>query len=283
MIEQKALNIHRFHRLMKASEEQWVLNISDVHFDSKNCDRKLLKKHLREAEEREALVLINGDWLDVMGCKHDPRSLPNDIRPEYNKAGGAYLDLVMEDSYEFLKKYNLDMLFTYGNHCTNIIKRQQIDPLKGIVKMLTNDRIHLGAYQGALIMHFQRPNSSAMYSSKWFYHHGAGGGAKRSKGILNADILVSQNSWADVITSGHDHNKWSLPYTVKTLCENNFTWKERRIDILRTGSYKKKAVDFGFAIEKDFNTPSLGGYWVKYKIHGGSDDRKLLRFIEEAR
>jgi hypothetical protein len=275
-------NIHYYSRKFKQSEDFWVLNVSDVHYDSKNCDRKLLKKHFDLAKKRNAFILINGDWLDVMGMKHDPRSIPNDIRPEYMKAGGSYLDLVIQDSYEFLKNYKENIgLITYGNHETNIVRRQQIDPLKYLAALLNDgeETVKLGGYQGAVIFKLCRTKTN--YCSKWYYHHGSGGGAKRSKGILNADLLVSQNSWADVITCGHDHQKWHLPFEVKHLNDKAMGWIKKRIDILRTGSYKKKSNAFGWEVEKDFNEPTLGGYWVKYNFVGS--DCKLDKTVIEAK
>ncbi len=278
-------NIHQLDINMKQSEEHYVLNISDVHFDSKNCDRKLLKKHLDLAKERNATVFINGDWLDVMGCNRDPRSTPNDILPKYNKPGGSYLDLVVEDSYKFLKEYNdLNIILSFGNHETNIIKRQQFDPLKLLAHYVnySGGNLTLGAYTGAIVMRFKRGTSNQRQTINWFYHHGSGGGAKRSKGILNADILVSQNSWADIITSGHDHNKWHLPFTAKHLSPFTHEWITRKVDILRTGSYKKKPVDFSWAVERDFNEPTLGGWWVKFKWENRGKDRYVKTTIEEA-
>ena len=215
-----------------------------------------------------------------MGMKYDPRSIANDIRPEYMASDASYLDLVVSDAVDFLKNYKDNiMMISFGNHETNIVRRQQTDPLKRIWRELggKDSGIHLGAYRGALILNFQAYKDSGRSVSKIYYHHGAGGGAKRSKGILNADLLVSQNSWADVIVSGHDHQKWHLPFEVKTLGVNNDKWVKKRIDILRTGSYKKKSDDFGWEIEKDFNEPTLGGYKITYSWQ----DKKIKKQITE--
>jgi len=51
-------NVHIFN---VPEGEKKVLLISDIHWDNPHCDRKLLKKHLDEALEINADVLINGD------------------------------------------------------------------------------------------------------------------------------------------------------------------------------------------------------------------------------
>ena len=89
---------------IETGERQYVLILSDVHYDSKNCDRAMLTKHLKQAQERGAKVFLNGDFLDLMGGKYDPRNtLPGGLRPEYR--GTDYFDLVIEDAVEFLKPY----------------------------------------------------------------------------------------------------------------------------------------------------------------------------------
>lgn len=274
--------------MMSGKEEQWVLNVSDVHFDSRKCDRKLFKKHLDQALERDAWILINGDFLDVMGAKKDPRSIPSHIRPEYMKDGRPYFDLVIEDAVKFLTPYvkNIKIL-GYGNHETNIVKRQEFDPMKYLHDYLNRVEgadIQLSAYNGATICKFQRTKQGCRYIKKIFHHHGFGGNAQRSKGILSADLLVAQNPWADIITSGHDHQKWSLPYTIRTLNVLNDTWERRRIDIVRSGSYKMKSDDFGWEVEKNFMEPTLGGFWIKFRWEWirSKNTHNLVHEIHEA-
>ena len=50
-----------------------LMVISDVHWDSKDCDRKLLKKHLNSALEQDAAIIIIGDFFDLMEGRNDMR------------------------------------------------------------------------------------------------------------------------------------------------------------------------------------------------------------------
>lgn len=96
-INEHARNVHSVHRTLNANEPAYTLFLSDVHYDSTRCDRAMLKRHLDLALERNALVHLNGDWLDLMGGKYDPRNtLPGGLRPEYR--GQDYFDRVIEDS-----------------------------------------------------------------------------------------------------------------------------------------------------------------------------------------
>ena len=244
---------------------------SDVHWDSKKCDRDLFKKHLKKAEENEALVFINGDFFDLMQGRYDPRSGKYDIRPEYKHAN--YIDQVINDGAEVLSKYKVKYIIGQGNHETGILKRLETNPSERLVERIkyNGGEAYLGGYSGWIILENQ---SSEVRGSKTTtrlkYHHGAGGG-KRSKGILSADIDRAENPDADILCKGHDHNKWHLPTSVRRINRTHDIINED-IHILRTGSYKKRSDNFsGWDIERDFNNPRLGGWFItirKYKKDG---------------
>lgn len=250
------------------------MQLSDIHFDSIKCDRKLLKKHLKEAEEKEALVFINGDLLDVMGCHQDPRSKYSDVRPEYLVT--HYLDAVIEDTINFLSKFNVKYFIGQGNHETNIYQRMHTDPTKRVVEGLKSKGLDatMGGYSGWVIYQLQRGKNCGHCTLKQFYHHGYGGNAPRSKGVLKVDINMKNHPDADIITTGHDHNNWYLPVTVQRLTPN-FNIKQSVVHNIDTGSYKKLGDGFGgWATEKGFANPTLGGWWTELGIKRTFKDGK---------
>jgi len=116
-VESLGSNIHRISHEVASTHTSTYLLLSDVHYDSLSCDRKLLKKHLDQAKEHNAQVLIFGDWFDVMGCYGDPRSKSNEIRQDYMSKDFSYLDMVIEDSIEFLQPYpDADVLCRGHDH-----------------------------------------------------------------------------------------------------------------------------------------------------------------------
>ena len=121
----KAVNqINPRFTVIYADKELRTLQLSDVHYDSKECDRDLLDKHLKEAEKIGALVFINGDWFDLMQGKKDPRGSYTSLRPEYKAAN--YLDLVIQESADYLSQFNLQFIIGRGNHETNITERSNL-------------------------------------------------------------------------------------------------------------------------------------------------------------
>lgn len=250
---------------VKSGWEQYFLLTSDNHWDSTKCARKLLKKHFDQAKERDAQIIINGDWFDVMQGKWDPRGNYSDLRPEY--ATATYLDDVVKDAYEFLKQYKANILIIgNGNHETNITKRHATNLIDKLVFMLNTDKdskeVLMGAYEGWITFHFNEGGNRR--SKRMFYHHGYGGNAPRSKGMLKTDIDIMQHPDADIIIQGHDHNKWYIPVAIERISDNG-NIRESLVHRIQLGSYKMKTnKGLGWEVEKNFNQPSLGGWWLKF-------------------
>lgn len=265
MIDRIGKKVHRVTTELRAGESKRMLAISDVHFDSTKCDREMLFRHLDEAVEMDAYIFINGDFFDVMQGKYDPRRTYSDLRPEYKSIN--YLDDVVNDAYEKLLPYqNHILIFGQGNHETNITNRLSTSLLDRLVGLLNHDsdhKIQVGQYEGWIIMQFLT-TATQMRTIKINYHHGLGGNAPRSKGILQADIDRMNNPDADIILQGHTHQKWHLPCTVERL-NRDYVLNDSTVHRIQTGSYKKKSEEgFGWATEKGFSKPRLGGWWIEF-------------------
>lgn len=229
--------------------------------------------------ERNATILLNGDFLDLMGGKYDPRNtLPGGLRPEYRRQD--YFDAVIEDAVGFLKPYASNIaLYAQGNHETNVKKRQHTDPSKRMVEGLSHvgSPVKLGGYSGYVKY---RLSYAGTEEKSWLihYHHGYGGNAPRSKGVLSVDMDSMKFPDADFIVRGHDHNKWHVPISVERMSKG---MKKRIATIhhIRCGSYKLLGDGFsGWETEKGFGHPRLGGYWLFFGRRGAS----WVEGVEEA-
>lgn len=259
-----------------------LLLMSDVHFDSLKCDRESLKSHLDEIKERNGKALIIGDLFDVMGSFMDPRSKPNQVRPEYYQKGRSYLDIVIEDTYEFLKPYKENIaLIGYGNHETNILRRHDTDPIDRLIFLLNMDGecVMKGSYQGFFNVVMNRPNSSHRSAFRIAYHHGHGG-AKRSKGVLNSQLDVMKYPDADMIISGHDHNKIYDPSNVCIRLNKKFMPYQTATHWLKLGSYKMSSTDMGYEVERGYNPSRTGGWFCDLELvrTRGNDQGKNIDY-----
>ena len=275
----------REERILKPNEVTTVgLLLSDVHYDSTKCDRDMLKDHLDKALALKASVYIFGDWFDLMQGMYDPRRSYSSLRPEYKSI--TYLDDVINDAVEFLEPYREVLAMVgRGNHETNIEKRLSTSPIDRLVGALGGG-IMAGPYSGWVQLVYSRNanNNGGRHQRMLHFHHGYGGNAPRSKGVLNVDL--DQKEWpdADVIVSGHTHQKWHVPMSVERITDRLNTYEDT-VHHLKLGSYKKLDRFAGWEVEKGFQQPRLGGWWMDVELrrtkHDGVDvARPYLSFRE---
>lgn len=269
MITQHEPNVHSALFNFKKHKEIDVVFMSDIHFDSKKCDRVKFFNDLDEAKEAGALVFIFGDFFDCMGGTYDPRSSKGDLRPEYVKHN--YFDEIVKDAAEKLAPYKDTIKFiSYGNHETSIVKRQEIDLIDRLVFMLNNMygfECAKGQYAGYLRFQFGYGNG-AKYKSTIFYTHGDGGSAVVTGGAIN---MNRRQVWvdADIMVSGHLHKKLIMDYTRIELSTQNKI-KEKVTQHIQLQSYKEHSITSlgqGWEVQRGFSPTSRGCTWLKFYVH----------------
>jgi len=258
-------NTHEFLDYQIYQKDRYFLFISDVHLDSVHCDRVKLKQHLDLALERNAIVFIFGDLLDLMQGKYDPRSNKADLNPKYNTA--RYIDEVIKDVVEFLTPYKSVLAFySPGNHETSVEKRIEY----GIVdKICYQLEMSQGNYSGYIYCRFfSYLEESTKVPLIIGYHHGYGGGGAVTRDSIQTARKAVYLPDANVVISGHTHDRWIIPIT-----RNRISRYGESIDQqwhIKTGTYQNALIDFnGYAIEKGLAPKSGAGIWMKYTI--GSD------------
>lgn len=245
--------------------EQYVLLTSDVHKDSKKCDTHLLKKCFDEALEKNAIIIDNGDWFDVMGGKYDKRTTKGDIKPEFQF--GNYFDCVIEDSVEFLKPYAKNIaVLGEGNHEQSVNTRHERNLTKSLIKELNLHGGNIIHQQYAGFIKFQflglRKNSIGGRTSLTMYrHHGMGGNAPVTMGVINTNRTQIQID-ADIYVYGHIHQKW-LVYRTKMGLTNQGKMIVKDQVHIQLSTYKDSK-ESQWEVSKNFQPPSLGGAWIKF-------------------
>lgn len=266
-----------------------VLLLSDIHWDNPKCDRDLLKRHLDEAKEIGADVLLNGDTFCLMQGAYDPRKNKNDIRPEHNKAN--YLDAVVNDAVQWFSPYaHLIKVVGYGNHETNILKRQETDVIERFVyglNSLNDTQVEVGGYGGWIVYRFQRNTGEGRTRFAIKYFHGSGGGGPVTKGTIQFNRMSTMVEGADMIWMGHVHEDHELTYTVERLSQNKVWLKN--ILMVRTATYKEEYNEGkgGWHVERGASPKPLGGRWLELhperKVKDKSEEMKVNAFTYKTR
>ena len=110
----------------RAGSEQTYLLISDCHWDAPEAYLGLLHRHLKEAKERNALVIDAGDFFEAISGRDDPRASKGTIREEHCHVN--YLDRLVDDAVHEFGPYleNLCYMGT-GNHEQAVLIRKETD------------------------------------------------------------------------------------------------------------------------------------------------------------
>jgi predicted phosphodiesterase len=264
------------HDDVKAGWEQKYLLISDVHFDSPHCDRKMLTKHLEQAKAAQAGVLCIGDWFDAMGGKNDKRSHKSGIRS--GDSHDNYFDLLVDHSSDYLQPYSsLLVMLSNGNHETAITKHNETDILQRLCREL--NVLH-GGYSGFVRMMFQK-GQGGRSTKRVHYHHGSGGGGPVTEAkIANARKLVSFD--ADIYLSGHIHVTDYSENERVTMSDSG-----RRVDstqyLITIPGYKNHYRMAGsWEVEKSMKPKPRGGWWMTFYYDGDAPGCIGTRFERAA-
>lgn len=234
--------------------EYWALLMSDEHWDNKECNRVLLKKHHEEAVRRGAPIFKFGDTFCAMQGKWDKRADSELLRPEHQ--GNEYLDKLVETAAKWYKPYADNIaLITPGNHETSILQRHQTDLTKRLAVELDSS---LGDFWGYIVFHFQYQNRAFIINLN--YHHGYGGGGEVTRGLIDNSRTRGQYL-ADIYYSGHIHRR-NMDENVVTSINQKGSITQLRQIFLRGSSYKNDTL--GWHARTGKAARPMGGWWLKF-------------------
>jgi hypothetical protein len=231
---------------------------SDAHHDSVNCNRDLEKKHLDQALADEAYILDAGDLFDGMQGRNDPRRGYQELRPEYKVA--HYFDAIEEDAYEFYKPYAQNwLLMGKGNHELAVLKNSQIDLTSRLAGRL---HINPGGVGGWVKIKFEREKRGSRTTTNVRYHHGNGGNAPVTKGVIDTNRQAVYLPDADIVWNGHNHQAYIIPLSRERITDSNKIFSDIAY-YLRTPGYKAQGE---WEKEKMFAPTPNGAIWATIRI-----------------
>ena len=250
---------------------------SDIHFDSPDCDKETLKAHLDYCLADKRYILINGDLFDAILLKDQKRAVPHLVERADNQ-----LNVKLEETAHFLTPYQHRILFIgRGNHEESIIKYSGIDLLQMLVTMMNAGNKHQIQYGNyANFLRFSWLNSAGKSVAHYdiFAHHGAGGSAPVTKGMIDFSRL-SKGINADLIWVGHKHQS-IVDYSDPIMyIDNNGTVVLKNRQLIQTPSYQKgRTIDYNvnFA-ERFYSHTALSGFGEVNLIPMYEKDKKIVK------
>lgn len=245
----------------KAGQVIKLALFSDTHIDSPDCDKEKLKSDLDYCKKDGRYILFDGDLFDGILLGDRKRSTPHHITNTDNQ-----LNIKLKEAYEFLKPYQKIILFIgRGNHEESILKYNGLDVLEMITTMLNMGQEHkilYGNYANFLRFTFkEKGRNQKQYHYDIYAHHGAGGSAPATKGMLDFGALAKGIN-SDLLWIGHKHNSL-IDYSAPVMYLDNYgnvILKNRQC--IETPSYQKgRTIDYNanFA-ERFYNHTALSGF-----------------------
>lgn len=244
----------------KAGQVIKLALFSDIHYDSPSCNREILKKHLDFCLKDGRYIMFGGDLFDAILLKDQKRAVPHLIENT-----DAQLNKKLEDIYNFLKPYQKQILFMgRGNHEESIIKYNGLDVLQMLATMLNMGQEHkilVGNYANFLRFTFKKPADRKELHYDIFQHHGTGGNAPITKGIIDWN-RIGKSVNTDLIWTGHRHNALIDASDPVLTVEPNGEILLKNRQCIQTPSYQKGKglgdnVSFG---ERFYTNSALAGF-----------------------
>lgn len=263
-------------RDIDAGYSEWMLLLSDLHYDSIYCDRDALQEDLDKAMRRNAKIYIFGDIFDAMQGRFDPRRSMDELRPEFRT--DLYFDVVIKDLARFFKPYAKNIeLMSDGNHEVSIIKHNNTSLLDRLIDRLNDGEgvnITHGGYGGWMVWMYTI-NTTVKKSIRMKYFHGSGGGGPVTRGVIQTNRQSVFLPDADIIVNGHTHDEWHMPITRERVSNSGVHYFDI-VHHIRLAGYKNAYGDgtTGWEVTRGGAPKPVGGAWVNFEL---TFSRKIAR------
>lgn len=264
--------------------EQTFLLQSDLHIDGLNTCHKTLEREWKLAKDNGFPILINGDLLDLILPKDMKRFSMSASGPQYHV--DDMINKVIDNAVDMLGPYaHLLRMMSMGNHEHAAVRHHSVNTIKLIIDRLRDkckSPVEYGGYSGYFIARWSGDNDRHYSTWRLFYHHGAGGSAPITKGIIDLVRITGWTPDANAVWIGHKHNQLWVPIAMQR-CSNAGVIYETKIDAIMTGGYIDRNLTNGTdstPYSEVFNMPPQpkGGAFVTVK--GNSDRRPEVRAVQ---
>jgi len=265
---------------VSAGWEQPILITADRHWDSVYSDRKMQKRHLDKAKEAGALILDLGDLFDAMQGRADRRGSKDAIRPEL-LTGDYFTNLPIAAAEWFGPYAEHWLLAAMGNHETGVLKHQETNLTRSFIRLMNSEyggNVQGGRYGGYIRFQFRGTGRTYFPAITLRYHHGSGGDARVTDGVIQTKRRAVWVPDADVFVSGHIHKTWQHPVPRERVTAGGRVYEDHAMH-LSIPTYKKAPNDVGYSAEKEYGPAMNGAIW--WNIRADVSDGKNKRMVSE--
>jgi hypothetical protein len=253
--------------------------ISDIHDGDKNFARKIFKRKMDQLVSMNARIFVGGDNSSLI-LYNDPRFTPQKVDEDLAVRDAA-INYIADRISELLLPYvNYIDIICPGNHEATAVRHYHADALHWAVRDLNRKRdkslppIRYGGYSGFIGLMFRKGEHRSTKTFTLFYHHGKGGDARKTKGMLDLDQARTKFR-ADLYWIQHKHKS----ITDTGMCETGLNYRTQRIYTKKqggvvTGAFKTPT------IQTDFNKHGYSDLWEERSFYGSEFPGHTILCIE---
>jgi len=118
---------------------------------------------------------------------------------------------------------------------------------------------------------------------KVYYDHGSGGSAPVTRGVIKTNRRAVMVPDADIVLSGHIHERWVVNVPRIRLSPTKAEERYEEQIHASSGTYKRESLQEGWAAEKGFAPPAVGGLWLEMAYKRREKSKRNDRQEEIAR
>ena len=199
--------------------------IGDPHLEEPSHARARFLSDMQRASDAGDIIWIMGDiWSAILAgdMKRSTGAHRNaKLNAEDESTVDDYVNDMIEGTAELLKPFanNIEVIMV-GNHETAVLKHHQNDMVRGLIRELNHHKTR-GVFESARIQHGgymcwlqllfvytsgDPPKRTGSVSQKGYFHHGGGGAAPVTKGMIDGARIKAGN-WFDFGVVGHKHTQ----------------------------------------------------------------------------
>jgi hypothetical protein len=125
--------------------------------------------------------------------------------------------------------------------------------------------LNLGRYAGYIRIQIHR-NDRDLGSIIIAYHHGFGGSAPVTRGVIQTNRMAISYPDADIVWAGHTHTEYYLSIARQRIDNRNNVSRSEQVHIRSPGYKNDTDSGCGWAVEKGFMPQSMGAWWLRIGI-----------------
>jgi predicted phosphodiesterase len=256
--------------------------MGDIHLGSPACHESKLKDTVRWVLDRpDTYVIGMGDYADLILRQDLKRFTASCVKGESTDFLDNLLNEQTDEVYKLFKPLadaGRLLGLVEGNHESSIKKHHSYDIMRELCRRL--DVPYLG-FSFFYRLTLKKKSSDIRRNLIVYGHHGFGGGRTSGASINKLENMIKSFD-ADIILSGHDHQKIGKRYVrLSVPIKGEMRVKQKPIVLARTGTFLKTSIPGHTTYSEQFGYPPTDTGVIRIDVRFKGEHKDLDIHVSE--